>query len=307
MFSIRSLSGGDFLYQGGSRVEYKISPHQRDSNPVDQTPRLLVMHYTGGSRASGSIDWFANPISKVSAHITIGRDGKVYQSVAFDKRAWHCGHSSYRAPDGTKVTSINAYSIGIELANAGACLRTAGGSWKNGLGVRVSSDDIIEARHKNGSVYFGSNPHGVPTGNVTKPGWETYPEAQLVAARELAGLLVEHYGLQDIVGHDDISPGRKSDPGPLFDTVGFRDSVFGMDAEGAAAWEVRPGTPGGLSIRVGPAKEFDKVREENLAVGTVVELNEMDGRWWHVTVLDDNGDDLLDGWVHSRYLQRHSG
>ena len=304
MFSIRRLSSGDFLYTNGNRVSYKASPHKSNANPVNQRPRILVMHYTGGSRASGSWDWFANPASKVSAHIIIGRDGSLFQSVSFTDTAWHCGASKWRDTDGSTYSGINSYSLGIELANAGPCRQTSAGSWKNNLGVRVDADDLVVAPHKNGSVYFGSNNAGVPTGWVPTPGWEVYTEVQLQVARELAGFLVDHYGLQDIVGHDDISPGRKYDPGPMFDTLAFRDAVMGMGNNDPATWEVRPGTPGGLAIRVGPAKTFAKVQDENLAVGTVVEFNEADGRWWNVTVLDDNGNDLLDGWVYSRYLQR---
>ena len=47
---------------------------------------------------------------EVSAHCVIRRDGAVEQYVAFDKRAWHAGVSSF---DG--VEACNDYSIGIEL------------------------------------------------------------------------------------------------------------------------------------------------------------------------------------------------
>lgn len=295
--SIRSLSAGDFLYENGSRVTYVASPHFSGTNPVNQTPRILVMHYTGGSSAASSVNWFANPNSKVSAHITIGRDGSLFQSVPLNRKAWHAGTSSYTKADGTSVSGLNSYSIGIELANAGACFQTAAGSWKNPLGVRVEPDNIIEAEHKNGPIWMGS-----AVGNMARPGWEIYPEAQLHAAHQVAAALVEHYGLQDIVGHDDIAPVRKSDPGPLFNTQGFRDAVFGMDFDADPTFAVRPGTPGGLAIRTGPSKTFDKVDEDNLAVGTVVELNEASGKWWHVTVKDTDGNDVMDGWVYSKYL-----
>jgi N-acetylmuramoyl-L-alanine amidase len=60
---------------------------------------------------------------------------------------------------------------------------------------------LVKARHKNG-------------GPITE--WEAYPEAQVKACTELAEALVERYNLDDVIGHDDIAPLRKVDPGPLF-------------------------------------------------------------------------------------------
>lgn len=300
MFTIRTISGGDFLYQGSARVSYRASPH-RNAGFGGNPRRFLVMHYTGGSSGQSSVDWFVNPASKVAAHIVIDRDGTVRQCVPFGDRAWHCGSSNWRDAQGRTYTGLNDFSLGIELANAGACRQTATGAWRNGLGVTVAASDIVQAEHRHGSIYFSPNSY-VPSGHVARPGWEVFPEAQLIAARAVAAALIEHYGLIEVVGHDDISPGRKSDPGPLFDMADFRNALEGEGGGGPATWRVRPGTPGGLAIRVGPGKDHAKVQEQNLAVGTEVSLNQMAGLWWHVTVLDAAGDNLLDGWVYSPYL-----
>ncbi|GAB4273865.1 MAG: 1,6-anhydro-N-acetylmuramyl-L-alanine amidase AmpD [Methylomicrobium sp.] len=47
---------------------------------------------------------------RVSAHLLIGRDGRMTQYVPFDKRAWHAGLSEYRGRN-----RCNDFSIGIEL------------------------------------------------------------------------------------------------------------------------------------------------------------------------------------------------
>ena len=47
---------------------------------------------------------------RVSSHLVIGRGGAVYQSVAFDKRAWHAGESEFQGR-----ARCNDFSIGIEL------------------------------------------------------------------------------------------------------------------------------------------------------------------------------------------------
>ncbi|WP_233712034.1 N-acetylmuramoyl-L-alanine amidase [Kribbella turkmenica] len=61
----------------------------------------IVVHVTQGSYA-GTISWFKNPSSQVSAHYVVrSSDGQVTQMVAEKDTAWH-------------VRSANPYTIGIE-------------------------------------------------------------------------------------------------------------------------------------------------------------------------------------------------
>lgn len=52
-----------------------------------------------------------------------------------------------------------------------------------------------------------------------------YAEAQYLALAELARALRSSYPIAEIVGHCDIAPERKSDPGPSFDWVRLRNSI----------------------------------------------------------------------------------
>ena len=52
-----------------------------------------------------------------------------------------------------------------------------------------------------------------------------YTDAQYGTLADLVSSLFAHYGPLDVAGHADISPGRKTDPGPAFDWVRLRQSL----------------------------------------------------------------------------------
>ncbi len=52
-----------------------------------------------------------------------------------------------------------------------------------------------------------------------------YDEAQYTTLARLTRALRRRYPLRDIAGHEDIAPGRKTDPGPAFDWKQFRKMI----------------------------------------------------------------------------------
>ncbi len=83
--------------------EFIESPHHNSRNGAQI--RRIVLHYTTGRAVAGTISWFLNPVSKVSAHYVIARNGDIYQMVREADAAWH-------------ARSANAESIGIEHSAA---------------------------------------------------------------------------------------------------------------------------------------------------------------------------------------------
>ena len=59
-------------------------------------------------------------------------------------------------------------------------------------------------------------------GSDTQP----FTDAQYTALTALGLVLQETYPIADIVGHSDIAPGRKTDPGPYFDWERYRMALL---------------------------------------------------------------------------------
>lgn len=266
----------------GTPYAFRASPH---TGPAIR-PRWLVMHYTASANAAGAINWFADPASKVSAHIVIAKDGTITQCVPFNRKANHAGKSTWQ-----NVVGLNSHSIGIELDGYGFLGNAGPGKWKFSS-KSIPDSDVVVATHK-----FGS-PHG---------GWPKYPQAQLDAAQELARLLVKEYGLEDVVGHDDISPGRKQDPGPAFPMESFRAAAKQQPPAGGEATPPQPGlkpfarfrVKTTLNVRSGPGTTNATVAGSPLQPGTVVRAVEDQAGWKRVTAEGSN----VAGWVSAQFLE----
>ncbi len=259
---------------GDSPIPFKRSPNQ-SSGTIN--PQFLVIHYTAGSSAESSIQWLTNSLAKASAHLVIGRDGSITQLVAFNRKAWHAGRSHWRG-----ISGLNAHSIGIELDNPGK-LVGSNGNWRTTWGRSVPDDDVLVDAQGNG--------------------WHTYTEVQLEATREVSMTLVRHYGLSEIIGHQDIAPTRKTDPGPAFPMTAFQGLVDGRDSDDD---ELLYKTTTALNIRKGPGTEFDKFENVSpLPKGTLLSVLEHQNVWCKVDVIEPvNGEMDIVGWVHGRYLTR---
>lgn len=236
--------------------------------------KYLIIHYTAQRNAEAAIRTLTDPHvnSRVSAHLVIGRNGSITQLVPFDTVAWHAGKSTWKG-----LHDLNQYSLGIELDNAGPLTHRSDGKWYSWFKEPYPDEEVIQAAHKQEPAKIR--------------GWHKYTQAQLDSVLEVATLLVKHYRLRDVLGHDDIAPGRKIDPGPAFHTKEFRAQVFKGMSEVVVSY---------LNIRTGPGREYDTLGTP-LSKGTLVQvlaLDEEEPRWKRVEVFSDG----RIGWINSEPL-----
>lgn len=187
----------------GADVPFVQSPN--GGAPLVAT--YLVLHYTAGTTAAGAINWFKNPAAQASAHLVLERDGSVTQMMPFNKVAWHAGKSSWNGLEG-----FNRHSIGIEIVNAGKLHKNGAGKWVNWANNVIKDADVIVAKHKN---------------ETTEAGWQMYTEQQIEAVVSIGLALRTKYKFLDVLGHDDIAPNRKVDPGPAFPMISVASKILG--------------------------------------------------------------------------------
>ncbi|HMA29089.1 MAG TPA: serine hydrolase [Thermoanaerobaculia bacterium] len=74
----------------------------------------LVLHHTAQDTDEECLALFQRPESKVSSHFLVGRDGRLYQFVSLEHRAWHAGVSLLHGR-----MALNRSSIGVEITGDG--------------------------------------------------------------------------------------------------------------------------------------------------------------------------------------------
>lgn len=247
------------------------------------SPKFLVFHYTACDAVT-AINTFLRSTgsNRTSAHLVVDRDGSVTQMVRFNRRAWHAGESQWMG-----FNDLNTHSIGIEVVNLGYLQRFADGTFRPKLGGSpVPASDVVEARHK-----LPAEHHRY---------WQAYTTQQLDTCQALATALVERYGLRDIVGHDDIAPARKVDPGPAFPLASIRGAAFGRMDDGAPQSELCEVTASLLNVRSGPGLGFERLGSP-LPRGTRVRPLGEDVLPWRF--IEAVGAAASQGWVNATYLR----
>lgn len=147
----------------------------------------------------------------------------------------------------------------------------------------------IEAWHAGISEWKGLkglNKHSIGI-ELQNTGTQEYTQAQLDVLAEVSKAIVEAYPIKEILGHSDISPGRKIDPGKQFPMEWLRGQVFGG---------LR--TTADLHLREGAGTDFKSIQV--LPKGTEVNVLSESGGWSEVFVCDLK----LHGWVSNKYITR---
>ena len=149
-------------------------------------PHGAVVHFTAGrdKTEQDAIDSYNWGCDQGYTFFVIGPSGKLYQGFPLNRGGAHAGSSSWPGLG----SGVSSKLVGIEVACAGG-LDSRGKSW---FGVTYPQDEI-------------------------RDGFKKYtPEQEETLIKLLVWLkknCPEVFDVQYILGHDEVSPGRKNDPG----------------------------------------------------------------------------------------------
>jgi N-acetylmuramoyl-L-alanine amidase len=187
----------------GSNIDYNWSKKNRE--PMENI-ETIVIHGMSGSTALSTVRYLTASNTHLSAHLLITREGKIIQMVEFQTQAWHANKSQLLGN-----TNMNAFSVGIELENAGL-LKKIDNRYYAFLGRKIPDNEVTQL----------VNPQ---TGFHAY--WQTFTDKQLHVLKEVCKLLLFNYKIKRIVGHSEISLIGQIDPGPAFPLVKFKKLIYG--------------------------------------------------------------------------------
>jgi N-acetylmuramoyl-L-alanine amidase len=300
----------NLLVSDSSDESIVISISKNAGDLID--PDYIVIHYTATDTAKSAVDWFMNTKSnpdKIAAHIVLDFDGTITQVVPFNQKANHAGTSTW---DG--VDFFNSHSVGIEIVNPGFVEKLSDGSFRRLIGQDKNNKPVFKTYPASDSnrIMKATHKHKFWT-NKENQNWFIYPEAQLQALYKLCRVLFETYHFITAVGHDDISPARKPDPGPAFPWNAFKTNVFGNTNDVGKIFTVNT-----KDTNLRASFSTSAAVLQTLPVGYQVGLIETNGQWSKVYLVGKQSDVLVKnsgklrsvktiGWIFSALLTEKAG
>lgn len=136
----------------------------------------------------------------------------------------------------------------------------------------------------------GMNSHSIGI-ELQNTGTQEYTDIQIRVLVEVVKALNETYPIKEWIGHNDVSPGRKIDPGQQFPWMWFREET------GEKIKDMRH-TTSDLNMRVGAGTQYSKITV--LPKGTEVQVLSTDKGWSLIFVPNSK----QTGYVSNQYLTK---
>jgi N-acetyl-anhydromuramyl-L-alanine amidase AmpD len=181
---------------------------------ADKYPKGLVVHWTAGHR-NGLTSGFSVMRSGGHLYLMIDQDGNLGQTNPLNEWGEHAGKSAWTGLTGR----VSQYLVGVELQAAGELTPHDGGFYpwwdrkKDANGNYTGPHQFLaKNRFPPEEVKYSAKKDNIAAGY-----YHIYTDKQLATLRKLIAWLHLNnpsvFSLDRVVGHDEVSPGRKVDPG----------------------------------------------------------------------------------------------
>jgi len=227
------------------------SPSPNFSSRDGQRIEGVIIHFTSGGNADGTLKWFSMKEASASSHYVVSRSGDIFRCVDEANAAWHAG-SRTTTPTLHGRKGLNRWTIGIELCNWGPLYQPMQNeTFKTPQGIeRVRAAgcwytrlyDWTQKYHGLDPLGFTLKPEASPalqmmTRERTWPGgpvcwWEPFSIFQLKALAELLRDLFVRYPAirrEFVATHMEVDPQRKLDvPREVLPLDSILDDAYGI-------------------------------------------------------------------------------
>jgi len=169
-------------------------------------PQGAIVHFTAG-RTKGTGKWSDLDIrrffiesscnNKKFVFFIIDNWGNVFQQFPLDRWGYHAGTSSWPS----FANGVNSSFVGIEVMNAGK-LKKVGNKYEAWFDETYSENEVRYVKK---------------TSQIEEGFYHKFTEAQEQSLEKLLRWLESNgdgiFQFKNVAGHDEVSPGRKNDPG----------------------------------------------------------------------------------------------
>jgi hypothetical protein len=160
-------------------------------------PKGAVVHFTAGRR-NGLASGLEYQVSQGYLYFLIDEAGNIGQNFPLDSWGYHAGASSFPGLSGPVSNDL----VGIEVQCAGKLAEQAG-TYKSWFNTTIPAAEVRTISTNSANQVAGH--------------YQKYTDAQETALVNLLVWLFRNnpdvFSLDFVVGHDEVSPGRKNDPG----------------------------------------------------------------------------------------------
>ncbi len=188
------------------------------TRPID----LVILHYTGMQSGAAALARLCDPAPRAGAH--------------------HHPWETPPDPD-APLGRVSAHYLVQEDGKVLALVQEEARAWHAGAGA-WGGQAALNDRSIGVEIVNGGHDYGLPP----------YPDAQIASVIALLQAILPRHGLgaRQVVGHSDVAPERKADPGEHFPWARLAEA-------GVALWPRGPVAPGG-PVLAAPGASGERVR-----------------------------------------------